>query len=71
MRKLTFKTTLKCAGCEAAVKPNLDALEGILSWETDLKHPDKLLKVDTDLSSDTIISAVSAAGFKAELLEEA
>jgi copper chaperone len=69
MRKLTFKTTLKCAGCEAAVKPHLDALEGIHSWETDLKHPNKLLKVDTGLSSDAIISAMETAGFKAELLD--
>jgi copper chaperone len=69
MRTLTFKTTLKCAGCEAAVKPHLDALEGVHSWETDLKHPNKLLRVDTDLSSDAIVAAVAAAGFKAELQE--
>jgi len=68
MQKLTFKTTLKCAGCEATVKPHLDALGGIASWDTDLKHPGKLLNVVTDLPAETIVAAIDAAGFKAELV---
>jgi copper chaperone len=70
MKKLIFKTTLKCAGCEATVRPHLEALSGIGKWETRLQDPDKLLSIETDLPAEQIVKVIEAAGFKAELLSE-
>lgn len=48
MKTLKFKTTIKCGGCIAAVKPHLDALEGVSKWSVDLANPDKILTVETE-----------------------
>ena len=38
------------------------------AWSIDLKSPDKTLTITTDLPAETILSAVSEAGFKASAL---
>jgi copper chaperone CopZ len=73
MQKLRFKTDLKCAGCMYAIKPYMDALEGIESWEVDLDSKDKIVEVVTktatkDEIKKAIEDAISEAGYSAELV---
>lgn len=67
--ELTFKTTLKCGGCETTVKPYLDALDQIKEWNVDLKaQPKTITTKGEDLNANEIIAAIEKAGFKAELV---
>jgi copper chaperone len=67
--ELTFKTTLKCGGCETTVKPYLDALDQIEDWKLDLSVQPKTITVKgEDLQASEIIAAIEKAGFKAELI---
>ena len=52
MATLKFKTNAKCGGCVAAIGAKLN----------------KTLTITTDLPAETILSAVSEAGFKASAL---
>ncbi|MFP4621063.1 MAG: cation transporter, partial [Bacteroidales bacterium] len=68
-----FKTDLKCAGCMYAIKPYMDALEGIESWDVDLNSKDKIVKVVTKTASKeeiqkAIEDAIAEAGYSAELV---
>lgn len=66
--EFTFKTTLKCGGCEAQVKPFLDELPEVENWNTDLSVNPKTLTVKgAQINPDKIIEAIEKAGFKAEL----
>jgi copper chaperone CopZ len=68
MSKLEFKTNLKCAGCMYAIKPYMDEIKGIKSWEVDLEDPDKTVKVENDTASvDEIKEAIRKAGYSADL----
>lgn len=66
MATLKFKTNAKCGGCVAAIGAKLNKLVKEDAWSIDLKSPDKTLT--TDLPAETILSAVSEAGFKASAL---
>ncbi len=69
MKKLRFKTNIKCMGCIAAVTPNLNQAEGVLNWEVDLQHPDKLLTVEVADAADgaaSVQKALQAAGYRSE-----
>ncbi|MFW5915881.1 MAG: heavy-metal-associated domain-containing protein [Bacteroidota bacterium] len=73
MQTLKFKTDLKCAGCMYAIKPYMDALEGIESWDVDLNSKDKIVKVVTKTASkeeiqEAIEDAIAEAGYSAELV---
>ena len=73
MQTLRFKTDLKCAGCMYAIKPYMDALEGIESWDVDLESKDKIVEVVTKTASKeeikkAIEDAISEAGYSAELV---
>jgi len=73
MNTLKFKTNLKCAGCMNAIKPYMDNLEGVESWDVDLDSRDKIVKVVTDTASadeikDAIEKAIGEAGYSAELI---
>lgn len=73
MQTLKFKTNLKCAGCMYAIKPYLDALEGIDSWDVDLNSQDKIVKVVTKTATmedirKAIEDAIGEAGYTAELV---
>lgn len=62
-----YKTNLKCNGCIAAVKPSLDAIEGLTAWEVDLASPEKELtaEINSEEVSEKIIRAFSEAGYEA------
>ncbi|TNE27846.1 MAG: copper chaperone [Bacteroidetes bacterium] len=67
MNEFKFNTTIKCAGCIEKVKPSLDGLEGVESWEVDILNPKKPLTVKTGTAtSEQVIRAVQEAGFEIE-----
>lgn len=72
METILYKTNLKCNGCIAAVKPSLDAIEGLIKWKVDLTSPDKQLKteVESALVSEKIIAAFRNAGYEADELKK-
>lgn len=66
MNVLKFKTTIKCAGCIAVVKPHLDALEGITKWAVDTNNVDKILTVETEsLTASNIQNTLQKIGYQA------
>ena len=71
MRKMTYKTNIKCEGCKAQVAPALNEIHGIIKWEVDLISKDKILIIHAEdlLNESIVVSAVEDAGFKIEILE--
>ncbi len=67
METLKYKTSLKCNGCVAAVKPGLDQIEGLKNWSVDLESPDRTLtaQVETSDLSEKIVKTFEKAGYKA------
>ena len=64
MEQLKFKTSLKCDGCIAAIKPGIEQIQGIESWNVDLASPDKVLSISSSRPvSDEVISAVKKTGY--------
>lgn len=70
MDNLKFKTTIKCTGCLAAVKPYLDQLAGEDHWEVDLQNSDKILTVSASekATAERVAAVLQEAGYKAEPL---
>lgn len=68
MVTMNFKTNAKCGGCVAAIGVKLNKLMKAEDWSLDLSQPDKVLKVTTGVSPETIIAAVTEAGYKVEQL---
>ena len=62
---LTFKTNINCNNCVAKVKPFLNQVENIDTWQVDTNNPDKILSVsgEEELTSIEVIEAVQKAGF--------
>ena len=70
-KELKFKTNINCSGCISKVKPFLDGLEGLDSWEVDTENPDKVLSVKISQTTDEeIIDTIEEVGFEAELIKE-
>ncbi len=71
MNTLKFKTNLKCEGCKNSVRPFLNQIDAINSWDVDLTHNDKILTIEANtLSEKEIIAKVqeafNQAGYSAE-----
>jgi len=71
MNTLKFKTNLKCEGCKNAVRPFLNQIDAINSWDVDLSHNDKILTVEANTISEDEIAAqvkeaLKQAGYTAE-----
>lgn len=62
-----FRTNAKCGGCSSKIGAALEQ-NGVPAggWSLDLANPEKLLTVNSEMSSDEIIRVVADAGFKAE-----
>ena len=70
MKTLKFKTNVNCGGCISNVTPYLTSIKEITKWSVDTEHPSKILTVETDATTPAqIINALSAAGYKAELVD--
>lgn len=71
IKELKFKTNINCSGCVSKVKPFLDKLEGLDSWEVDTENPEKVLSVKISQTTDEeIIYTIEEVGFEAELINE-
>lgn len=68
MATMNFKTNAKCGGCVAAIGAKLNKLMKAEDWSLDLGLPDKVLKVTSGVSPETVIAAITEAGYKAEQL---
>jgi copper chaperone CopZ len=73
MKKLRFKTNLKCGGCVNAITPYMNEIEGIESWDVDLNSPNKIVEVVTKSASaeeirQAIEKGISEAGYTVELM---
>lgn len=67
MEILKFKTNMKCEGCVAKVKPQLDAIKEIVNWSVDLKNPDRVLSVEMQSDSPSqVLKALQTSGYKGE-----
>lgn len=63
--KVSFKTTLKCSGCVARIKPVMDDLKDVIDWSVDLNSPDKLLHVTLKtVDTSSVVKAVESLGYK-------
>ena len=62
----SFKTNIKCGGCIQKVKPWLDGIKEIKTWQVDLSSPDRILTVEGDADGDIIMKAIAEAGYHAE-----
>ena len=69
METLKFKTNINCGNCLARVTPILNGEESIDYWEVDLLDPEKILTVQSSVTSpDKVINAVKNAGFQIEVI---
>jgi copper chaperone len=71
MKKIKFKSSLKCNGCVNAIKPFMDSVPEIDSWSVDLNNPDKVIEVNTleesdDALAEKILKGVSESGYTIE-----
>lgn len=68
MNQIQFKTNINCGNCIKSVTPFLNALEELDSWQVNTDVAEKILTVETEISSQEmeqkVIAAVSEAGFK-------
>lgn len=68
MAIMRFKTNAKCSGCVAAIGAKLNKVVKEDEWSIDLMSPEKVLTVTANVPADTVIAAVTEAGFSAEQL---
>jgi copper chaperone len=66
MSTLKFKTNIKCAGCVATVTPGLNETAGEGKWEVDLKSPERVLTINSEVSEQQVKEALKKVGYQAE-----
>ena len=66
MKTSKFKTNAKCGGCTSKIDHTLNERAKESTWSFDLKDPDRVLTITTDLPPEDVIKAVNEAGYKAE-----
>ena len=65
--KVSFRTSLKCSGCVARIKPAMDSLQDVAEWSVDLNAPEKVLHVTLKTGDKaSVVKAVEALGYKIE-----
>ncbi|NTV83308.1 MAG: hypothetical protein HGA23_03280 [Bacteroidales bacterium] len=65
----SFKTNIKCSACVQKVKPHLDGMKEINSWQVDLASPDRILTVEGEISGELIIKALAVVGYRADKIQ--
>jgi copper chaperone CopZ len=65
---MKFKTNVKCGGCVAAIRPEMDKLG--TTWSVDLNHPDRIMTVEGNITEEAVRSAMKTAGYQAEKVGE-
>lgn len=66
MEERRYRTSAKCNGCVSAIAGKLDEIMGREDWNIDLKSPDRVLTVKSDVAEEEIMSRVKGLGFKIE-----
>ena len=66
MEERRYRTSAKCNGCVSAIAGKLDEIMGREDWNLDLKSPDRVLTVKSDVAEEEIVSRVKGLGFKIE-----
>lgn len=66
METRKFKTTAKCQGCVAKIKPFLNELMPEELWSFDMSGKEKILIVQGDCPEEMILKALQEAGFQGE-----
>ena len=66
---MKFKTNAKCGGCVAAIGEELNKIMAEEDWSIDLGSPDRVLTVTSSVDADKVVQCVTAAGFRAEVIE--
>jgi copper chaperone len=66
MEERRYRTSAKCNGCVSAIAGKLDEIMGREDWNIDLKSPDRVLTVKSDVAEEEIVSRVKGLGFKIE-----
>jgi len=65
MNTFKFKTNINCGSCIKSVTPFLNDVDNVDAWKVDTDNPAKILEVQLDDNdSQTVINAVTKAGFK-------
>jgi len=65
MNTFKFKTNINCGSCIKSVTPFLNDVDNVDAWKVDTDNPAKILEVQLDDNdSQTVIDAVTNAGFK-------
>lgn len=74
MKRLRFKSSLKCNGCVNAIKPGMEAIDDIKTWRVFLDVDNKVIEVETDGDEETIANSVqevvTKAGYTIEKLRD-
>ena len=67
MKTIKFKTNINCGACIAKVKPFLDTVPNMESWEVDTANPEKTLTAKgKGLQAGDVIAQVKQAGYQIE-----
>lgn len=65
MQKILFKTSLKCNGCVNAIKPGMDSIQDVHSWNVLLDTDNKVLEVEADNDvTEQVLESVKKAGYE-------
>ena len=74
MKRLRFKSGLKCNGCINAIKPGIGIIDDIKVWRVFLDVEDKIIEVETDGDEETIANSVqevvTKAGYTIERIKD-
>ncbi len=62
-----FKSNIQCGACVNTVSTVLSDHPQIKSWEVDLQNPDRILKIDTELSQDELNDLLGKVGYEVEV----
>ena len=66
MKKVQFKTNINCNSCIRSVTNFINDVKGIESWEVDTENPEKILTVEGDFDTTSLVEAIEDAGFDAK-----
>lgn len=70
MKALQFKVNIKRECCVIALIPYMADIKGIKYGDVVLDDPDKILKVEGDVSEQEIIDAVIRSGYKIKKIRQ-
>lgn len=65
MKTQQFKTNVKCGACVDKITSEMEKINDA-TWKVDLSHPDRILTVEGEVTTATIVQAIEKSGYKAE-----